>query len=50
MGAEKAAAFWQRHKDKFDAIMMTDDGTVLVTAGLADRCQITNGGKAEVIS
>lgn len=50
MGVEKAAAFWQRHKDKFDAIMMTDDGTVLVTAGLADRCQITNGGKAEVIS
>ena len=50
MGPEKAAAFWQQHKDKFDAIMMTDDGTVLVTSGLADRCQITSSGKVEVVS
>ena len=50
MGPEKAAAFWQQHKDKFDAIMMTDDGTVLVTSGLADRCQITGSGKVEVVS
>ncbi len=50
MGPEKAAAFWQNHRDQFDAIMMTDDGDVLVTSGLADRCQITGGGKVQVIS
>lgn len=50
MGPEKAAVFWQNHKDQFDAILMTDDGEVLVTSGLADRCQITGNGKVEVIS
>ena len=50
MGPEKAAAFWQNHRDQFDAILMTDSGDVLVTSGLADRCQITGGGKVQVIS
>ena len=50
MGPEKAAAFWQEHRDQFDAIMMTDDGSVLVTSGLADRCRITGSGKVQVIS
>lgn len=50
MGPEQAAAFWQNHKDQFDAILMTDSGEVLVTSGLADRCQITGNGKVEVIS
>lgn len=50
MGPEKAAAFWQNHRDQFDAILMTDNGDVLVTSGLADRCQITGGGKVQVIS
>ncbi len=40
MGAEDASDFWQQHRDEFDTIMMADDGTVYVTAGLADRCQI----------
>lgn len=50
MGPEKAATFWQEHRDQFDAIMMTDDGDVLVTSGLADRCRITGSGKVQVIS
>lgn len=50
MGPEKAAAFWQNHRNLFDAILMTDNGDVLVTSGLADRCQITSGGKVQVIS
>lgn len=50
MGPEKAAEFWQNHKDQFDAILMTDNGEVLVTSGLVDRCQITGNGKVEVIS
>lgn len=50
MGAEKAGEFWKEHRDEFDAIMMDEDGTVYVTAGLADRCTIKTGGPVEVIS
>ena len=34
MGEEKAAEFWREHKDEFDAILMSDDGTLYVTEGL----------------
>ena len=34
MGKEKAADFWREHKDEFDAILMSDDGTLYVTEGL----------------
>ena len=34
MGEEKAADFWREHKDEFDAILMSDDGTLYVTEGL----------------
>ena len=50
MGPDDASAFWQNHRDKFEAIMMTENGEVLVTSGLADRCKITSGGKVRVIS
>ena len=50
MGPEKAVAFWQNHRNQFDAILMTNDGDILVTSGLADRCQITGKGKVQVIS
>ena len=50
MGADDASAFWKKHQDQFEAIMMTDSGEVLVTSGLADRCKITSGGKVQVIS
>lgn len=36
MGPEKAEAFWKAHKDLFDAVLMTDNGEVLVTEGLWD--------------
>lgn len=36
MGKEKAEAFWRAHSDQFDAIMLTDDGTLYVTEGAAD--------------
>lgn len=36
MGPEKAEAFWKEHKDLFDAVMMTDDGKILMTKGLRD--------------
>ena len=49
MGPEEASSFWKKHRDTFDAIMMKDDGTVMVTAGLADHCSVTTGGNVEVI-
>lgn len=36
MGEEKAAEFWRMHSDEFDAILLTDDGTICVTEGIAD--------------
>ena len=50
MGPDRAASFWKEHQDQFDAIMMTNDGTVLVTSGLADHCTIQTGGAVQVIS
>ena len=43
MGEEKALDFWRTHQqsglyeDAFDLVLITSDGRVLVTAGLADR-------------
>ena len=34
MGEEKTADFWRKHKDDFDAILMSDNGTLYVTEGL----------------
>lgn len=34
MGEEKAADFWREHKDEFEAILMSEDGTLYVTEGL----------------
>lgn len=34
MGPEKAADYWRENSDKFDAVLVKDNGTVLVTEGL----------------
>lgn len=34
MGEEKAADFWREHQDEFEAILMSEDGTLYVTEGL----------------
>ncbi len=36
MGKEKAAEFWRAHSDEFDAILLSEDGTLYVTEGIAD--------------
>lgn len=37
MGAEKAVQFWQSNHNDFDAVLVTSDGKILITAGL-DGC------------
>lgn len=49
MGADAAADFWKAHSNEFDTVMMDKDGTVYVTAGLADRCRITGGKQVSII-
>lgn len=49
MGGDAATEFWKAHRDSFDVIMMDNDRTVYVTAGLADRCTVTNGSHVVVL-
>lgn len=37
MGKEKAEQYWQKHADKFQAILVTDDGEMYVTKGLTEQ-------------
>ena len=34
MGPEKAAEYWRKNKDQFDAVLVKADGTVMVTEGI----------------
>lgn len=42
MGPEKAAEYWKKNADDFDAVLVEDDGTVLVTEGLKE-CYFSDG-------
>lgn len=48
MGEEKAVAFWREHEDEFDAILLSDDGKLYVTEGIADDFT-SQGAEVEVI-
>ena len=37
MGKEDALAFWHRHEDEFDAILLDKDGGVTITEGLEEK-------------
>ena len=49
MGLDKASAYWQAHRDKFDAVLVTDDGTVYITEGLENVFTLENGSTPEII-
>lgn len=49
MGLEQASDFWRANRADFDAILMTEDGTVYVTEGIEEQCTVTTGGKVEII-
>lgn len=36
MGVDKASDFWKAHSDEFDFILLTDDGELYVSDGIAD--------------
>ena len=36
MGPEKAQKYWKEHSDEFDTILVKDDGSILVSEGLAE--------------
>lgn len=37
MGKEKAEAYWREHRDEFDVILLTDDGKLYVSEGIAKQ-------------
>ena len=37
MGPEKAQEYWKKHSDEFDTILVKDDGSILVSEGIADN-------------
>lgn len=49
MGKEQAVAFWQAHRTDFDAVLVTEDGEVTITAGLEDCFSMTDGSTPEVV-
>ncbi len=36
MGKDKAEEYWRNHSDEFDAVLITQDGTIYVTEGIQD--------------
>lgn len=42
MGAEKAETYWRENGD-FDMLLLTDDGEVIVTEGIADDFSLSDG-------
>lgn len=48
LGREKAVRLWRNHSDEFDFILMEDDGTLLVTEGIANDFETER--KVEVIT
>lgn len=50
MGKEAAVEFWRSHRDDFDMVLLADDGSVTVSAGIADALTLSDGSAAEIVS
>lgn len=48
MGKDAALDYWRDHRGEFDALLVSDDGSVTITAGLADCCTLDDGSTPEV--
>lgn len=42
MGPDRAAEYWRAHQD-FDAVLVREDGSILITAGLTGRFSLSQG-------
>lgn len=47
MGRDEAAEYWREHSDEFDALLLSEDGTLYVTEGIAD--QVESDRNVEII-
>lgn len=50
MGKEKAVSYWRKHKSEFDAILLTKDGKLYVTEGIANIFKTTDNNKVEKVT
>lgn len=48
MGLDEAADYWREHADSFEMVLVTGDGTLHVTEGIADR--LSTEAKTEVLT
>lgn len=42
MGKEKAISYWRQHKERFDAVLVEEDGSIYVTEGLEEQFSSDN--------
>lgn len=48
MGTDQATAFWREQRG-FEMILVTDDGRILATEGIAPDLEVENGKQAEIL-
>jgi thiamine biosynthesis lipoprotein len=50
MGLEQAHAYWSQYRDQFDAVLITEDGEVYVTEGIADDyTDMSGSGNVQIL-
>ena len=49
MGRDEALAHWRQHRD-FEAVLVLDDGSVIITAGLDGRFTLADGSRVPTVA